>query len=303
MSSLLRALPLMCLVVTSLLACKPDEEEQQPPSPIAVEDAAERFARQACKSQFACECASSSNFASEDDCVAQMTEHYQLEIDERLDQGASWNADCAGQLLAAWSQWQCLGPNGAVAQAPYDPRLCPLIKGTAEPGSDCVSYDLGDSCVEGSTCLASVCVSSEVPVARGEVCAYDWQELPCEAESYCGVDPSGSGERICKALPSAGDICTIDEGWYCGPGSLGLMCNYETERCEPAPAIGEPCFQGSLCGPNAYCDGGKDFTCQERFELGDSCGADAVCPVDASCVSSVCIADPAAACNLASFDF
>ncbi len=42
---------------------------------------------------------------------------------------------------------------------------------------------------------------------------------------------------------------------------------------------------------------------QERFELGDSCGADAVCPVDASCVSSVCIADPAAVCNLASFDF
>ncbi|HVI04036.1 MAG TPA: hypothetical protein VM869_35335 [Enhygromyxa sp.] len=303
MTSSLRALPLLSLVVASVFGCKPEDEQEQPPAPIAVEDAAEAFARQACKSLLACECAGSDNYSSEDDCIQNLSEHYQTEIDERLDGGASWNAECAGQLLATWSQWKCLGPNEASAQAPFDPRVCPLVKGNLGPGSECQRSDLGDNCAEGSTCVSNVCVATVVPIPLGSTCEFDWQQLPCEDGSYCGLDSSGSGERICKALPELGDACTLDEGYLCGPGSLGLVCNYEALQCELMPAVGEPCYEGFMCGPGNYCDGGKDFTCQERFDIGDGCGADSVCPVDASCINNICEADPAAACVLVGLDF
>jgi hypothetical protein len=283
--------------MTILLGCKPEDEQEQPAAPVVADDAAETFARQICNSLFTCTCTNAPNYASIEVCVDQLSADFQAQIDELLANGASWNAECAGQLVAAWSSWECLGPNHAFAQAPFDPRVCPIIKGDVAPGGDCDPSQLGDDCRDGSVCVSGVCVTTTVPVPLGVTCEYDWQQLPCEAGSYCGYDPALS-ERVCKPLPVLGDSCTLDDGYLCGPGSLGLVCNYETLRCEAMPAIGEPCFEGFQCGPGTYCDGGKDFTCQERFELGDGCGADAVCPVDASCENSVCQADPAAICSM-----
>lgn len=290
-----RTLASLALVITSLVGCKPAEE--QPPAPIAAEDAAEAFARQICNGIFTCTCSNAPNYASIEVCVDELSADFQTQIQERLDQGADWNAECAGQLVAAWSQWECLGPAAAQAQAFYDRRLCPVLKGSIPAGGNCVLSTLGDDCAPGLQCMSGTCVATTVPVPVGLTCNYDWQELPCEEGSYCGYD-TNTGERVCKRHPVAGDVCTWDEGYLCGPGSLGLVCNYETMTCEPLPGVGEACFDGFYCGVGSYCDGGKDFTCQARFDIGDSCGADAVCPADSSCVGNVCEADPAAVCGL-----
>lgn len=296
-----RALITMCLAVASLLGCKPEDE--QPPPAILADDAGERFAQQICASWYACACdQAAAQFASEDECVAQLRETYEIRIDELLNEGATWNADCAGQLVASWSSWECLGPNQAWAKGPFDARVCPIVKGNFESGAECDSSLIGDQCAAGSVCVGGVCITTAVPISLGDVCEYDWQQLPCVAGSFCSYDQA-SGVRICKPLPALGDSCSFDDGFLCGEPSQGLICSYETYTCEPAPTVDEPCFDGYYCGANNYCDGGKDFTCQQRFELGDSCGADAVCPVDASCVGSICEADSPAVCSLGGFNF
>jgi len=289
-------------VTATLLGCKREEPEEQPPAPLELDDAAEALARQICAGFYQCSCPANGEFASEAECVDQLDSDLQASIDTWLDAGASWNADCAGQMLAAWSTWECLGPGLARREAAYDPRVCPIVKGNRPVGSDCSTSQIGDDCAEGLVCISGVCVETVVPVPIGDVCEYDWQELPCAADSWCAYDDN-SEQRICQPLPSVGDSCDWSEGYLCGPGSLDLVCNGETLICEPGPAVGEPCFEGIACGPGLYCDGGKDFTCQERFEIGDGCGADAVCPIDASCIANVCQADPPAACNLIAFGF
>jgi hypothetical protein len=294
-----RALTSLCLVVASLLGCKTADEQEQP-SPVTADEAAGVFARQICASLYTCACAP--EFASEDECVDQLSAQYQARIDELLGWGVSWNADCAGQMVASWSKWQCLGPNQARAEALYDARVCPIVKGALEDGFECSPFSIGDECSAGSVCVSGICVATQVPVPIGSTCEYDWQELPCAAGSYCGYNNTDGG-RICKSQPAAGDACETAEGITCGLPSQGLVCPFETLVCEPAPSVGEPCFEGFYCGAGNYCDGGLDFTCQERFELGDGCGADAVCPVDASCIGSICEADTPAACALENFNF
>lgn len=286
------------LLALTVIGCKTEQPpEEQPPAPLAVEDAAEQLARQICAGLFACSC-SATGFDGEDACVDQLSADFQSQIDDLLAWNGSWNAECAGQLLAAWSDWECLGPVSARRQANYDARVCPVVKGTLAAGDPCIASQIGDECGEGSVCVAGVCIDTDVPVPLGSECEFDWQELPCAADSYCGYGSDGES-RTCLALPVAGDPC--DGGYQCGPSSLNLVCDYDTQTCVIGPAAGEPCHDGISCGPGLYCDGGKDFTCQERFELGDGCAADAVCPVDASCINNFCQADPPAVCSLGNY--
>jgi hypothetical protein len=298
--SLSRALTFLMVAIS--LGCKPqDDAPEQPPAPVELDEAADALARQICAGLFDCTCTGAGYFDSEDDCVDQLSAQYQTSIDDRFAVGGIWDADCAGQLIGTWEDWGCLGPSEALGQATFDPRLCPAIKADLPPGSDCEPSPLGDECSPGSVCVASVCVATQVPVPLGDTCNFDWQQLPCEEGSYCGYDVDGSGEQICKPQPSEGDSCDTIDGYACGLPSFGLLCNVETFVCEPAPGVGEPCALDTYCGAGLYCDGGLDFTCQERFELGHGCGADSVCPVDASCVNGICTADPAAVCSLESF--
>jgi hypothetical protein len=288
--------PISTLVVAlTLLGCKPDDEpaEEQPPQPIAVEDGADRIARQLCASLYACECGGvDTAFASEAACVEQVRTNVQTMIDQTLTAGGTWNDDCAGQMVAAWTKWECLGPIAGRRLANYDRRACPVLEGNAFAGSGCDITPLGDDCDPSSVCVGGICIESQVPVPLGEVCQFDWQELPCVPEGYCAYQAE-SGTRICEPPRSAGDSC--DDNYGCG--APNMMCKYETLICEVGPAAGEPCFDGFTCGPGLYCDGGKDFTCQERFEIGDGCSGNSVCPIDASCVGNICEANPPTICG------
>lgn len=283
----------MSLVALASLACKPtetDDDGEHPATPIEAEDAPTQLAEQICAQLFECSCAS--GYADEASCVETQSQLIAARIDTVLDAGGSWDPACAGQLAKTLHEWACLAPTMASQASAFDSRSCPLLRGTVAAGMDCSHDVLGDDCADGLMCIAGVCVTPPtLPVPRGELCNYDWETLPCESGSYCGWDDNYE-QRICRALPKAGDACTE---YLCGPQANDLIC--EANTCVPAPGAGEPCFDGYLCGPGTYCDGGQDFTCQPRREIGDGCGADTVCPVDASCVGNICEADPAAVCS------
>ncbi|PRQ00419.1 Dickkopf N-terminal cysteine-rich domain-containing protein [Enhygromyxa salina] len=288
--------------VVLLLGCQPTtsepgEDEDLPAVPVEAEDAAQVMAEQICGDLFECACANTAAFLDQADCVERETEQLQIEFDTMLADGATWNAECAGELSKTWTKWACHGPTVAQRQSSYDPRVCPIVKGNLGLGANCFRLRIGDPCREGLACIDQICVESPtLPVPIGGVCELQWETLPCESGSYCAWN--GEGQPTCVAVPQAGDPCDPAQDYLCGLSSHDLICDESTATCVSAPTTGEPCFDQFLCGPGNYCDGGKDFTCQPRRELGDGCGADAVCPVDASCVSNICTADQPAVCNL-----
>jgi hypothetical protein len=294
----IRSTCLLSLALFGALACKPadetdaDDDGDQPATPIEADDAAEVIAEQICAQLFSCECPNAVDYADQAACVAAESAEVASRIDSVIAAGGSWDPECAGQLAKAMSDWECLGQNMAMRESSYNPILCPALKGSLGVNGDCYRTPLGDDCQEGLTCLGGVCaVTPTLPVPVGQQCYYG--DLPCATGSYCGWDQNFE-MQICLALPDAGDSCVPDSG-YCGPASNDLLCVEAT--CTPAPGEGESCELFQLCAPGLYCDGGKDFTCQLRQELGEGCGADAVCPVDASCLTNICTANPAAICN------
>lgn len=295
----LPALLSICAVASLALACKPSPEDEQPPAPIAADDAAEQFARQICASMFACECPSVDQLESEASCVTTLTAQLDSAIQTRLAGAPVWDEECAGQLVAAWSDWACSGPAAASEAVDFDPASCPVIKGSKLAGVDCLDFQLGDDCAPGFACVSNVCVEAIVPVPTGQVCGYDWDRLPCAAGNYCDYDETVEAE-ICKLIPSAGDPCDPNFSSVCGPSFADLLCS-STGVCEQAPGLGGSCLDSFLCAPGFYCDGGQDFTCQPQAEIGGGCGANAVCPADSSCIGNLCEAVPAAACSLVFF--
>lgn len=291
----------LALVAASLLGCQTgggagDDDDDSPPVPLAEDDAAEALAAQICEQLFACSCANSVLYADEAECVEVESANIAASIDPLLEAGGTWNAECAGQMLKTFDRWDCRGPTLAFKEASYNAQICPVIKGTLGEGSDCWRTSIGDDCQPGLTCVTGICVQLEtLPVPAGGLCEYEWETLPCVAGTYCTYDEN-SNFSTCQPLPQAGDSCTVNE-YLCGPAANDLICDVGTATCIPAPGAGEPCFDGFLCGPGNYCDGGLDFTCQPRKELGDGCGADTVCPVDASCNNNICEADPPAVCS------
>lgn len=266
-----------------------DEGGDRPATPIAQEDAAQELAELLCTQLSECECGAS--FTDHATCVEEMSTALATQFDSVLDAGGTWDPDCAGKWAKAVADWECLGPTSAGKTSYFEPRACPMLRGTLGLGEQCNYSMFGDECKDGLSCFSSMCVESvTLPVPLGQTCESGWENLACESGSYCGYD-NQSNTRRCLAVPSEGDSC--DE-YLCGP-SGNLLCLAGT--CELAPGEGELCYDGFYCRAGFYCDGGKDFTCQPLQEIGEGCGADAVCPVDSSCIGNICQADAPAVCN------
>jgi hypothetical protein len=291
-------LPYLTLGAALLLACKPSQEEE-PAKPIEAEDAAGDFASLICAQLYECDCTNVNNFGvNESECVENLRSQMQMEMDTILGGGGSWDAQCAGELAKTLSDWSCEGPVSAGANnLNIQMRACPLTHGTLGEGEQCfLTTPALDPCAEGLSCYGDSCVKTpSLPVAVGGVCELGWENLPCVSGSHCRYD-SQSGTSVCVASPKAGDPCSTD--WPpCGPNGNDLWCNYDTNICEVAPGLGESCEMSQICGPGLYCDGGKEFTCQERFDFGEGCASNVVCPVDGVCVGNICEPAQAAICS------
>ncbi len=288
---------LLSLALIGTLACKTAEQTDdgdQPATPLEVDDAAAVLAEQICSAVYDCNCPNNIElYVDEADCVASLTNEFAQNIDSVIAEGGTWDPECAGELAKTMRDWGCLGQTGAMRETSFSPVMCPVLKGSRGVGNDCWRTSLGDDCQAGLLCVGGTCTEAPpLPLELGQQCLYG-DDLPCAPGLYCEWDENYE-YRFCQEAPVAGDACN-GEGYYeCGPESNDLIC--ETNVCTPAPGQGESCEEWFLCSPGLYCDGGKDFTCQPRQELGEGCGGDPVCPVDASCINSICTADPAAVC-------
>jgi hypothetical protein len=293
----LRSMCLLSLVLLGATACKPvdddPDDDDQPATPIESDNAADVLAQQICAQVFACECPNALDYGDEAGCIAAESGELAGRIDAVLDAGGSWDAECAGQMAKALADWECLGQNMAARESTYSPLTCPILKGVLGAGNNCNRFAIGDDCQAGLLCVSGTCVQTPpLPLQNGQECGYD--DLPCGSGSYCDWADENYDVRICQPLQEAGDACTENQ-YLCGPSGSDLVC--DAGICTPTPGEGESCEEFNLCGPGLYCDGGQDFTCQPRREIGEGCGADAVCPVDASCITNICEADAAAVCN------
>jgi hypothetical protein len=121
-SNFIRCVRSMCLVSFALLGasgCKPaggpdDDDGDQPAMPIDADEAADVLAQQICEQVFTCACPNAlSDYADEAECVATQTTAIAQRINEELAGGGTWDAECAGQMAKAMSDWECLGPDMA----------------------------------------------------------------------------------------------------------------------------------------------------------------------------------------------
>lgn len=281
------------LLAPLALGCNIDK----PADPIPADEAPQRLAEQICAQLFECDCNNAGDYASEAECVTQKALDIGNAMDEVAAMGGSWSPQCAGELAQAWSEWGCLGDVAAQAEATFIIRACELTHGELPLGSSCYHGSFGDECSPGLACVDGSCREAPTfPVPEGGVCEYDYENLPCEEGTYCAWAPADT-LRYCSEPPEAGQSCA-ESNAQCGPTSLGLYCNYDTQRCAEMPQIGESCAMTFQCRPDAYCDGGKDMTCQPRQEIGLGCSNNAVCVPDAICQDNICTAGEAAVCGL-----
>ncbi|GEM_PF-3926671 len=303
--SITRALSCLTLAAGLSLGCALTTEEDDADAdaetgaetaaePLTEADAAAALAEQLCHQQFSCAC-SVLQYNDEATCIAAETAAIQVLIDEGVAEGGQWDEVCAGQLLQARADWGCLGPEAVANMEIPDITECPLTRGRATFGQPCSWEHLGDSCRPDLACYGGVCnTPPTLPVSIGEPCTLSWQDLPCESGSYCRF--GSANERICVPDPQLGDTCDPTKNSSCGPQKFELVCP-DGGVCESTPGEGLPCTFGSQCAPGFYCDGGKDFTCQARFEVGDSCAANTVCPTDAWCLDNICVGAEAKICG------
>lgn len=293
-----RSLWSMIVVASLALACKPSDDDGQP-TPVTAEAAAEVFAQQICAGMFACDCPSA--VESEAACVAELRSNIDSALQTRLGDAPVWNEDCAGQLVASWADWGCAGPSAALRTTDFDAESCPVIKGTKLAGAECSRFRLGDDCAPGSACVGNVCVETAVPIPSGQVCGFDWNEVPCVDGDSCTYDEALEAQ-ICKPNPSVGDPCNPSYQVFCGPIAGDLLCG-STGVCEPRSGLGGPCTTEYLsCSPGLYCDANQDLSCQPQTEIGESCTTSAACPEDSACFGNICQPLSARACSLLFFE-
>ena len=166
----------------------------------------------------------------------------------------------------------------------------------------------GAPCAGNGVCRAPLrCVQGECQPLRaaGVACAVDDQcdvalvcnagicEPPmigdCAAGQSCGnlAQCFGSSDQVCQPHRPEGEPCQRSEecasGLYCPVGGLS--------GCTLAPAIGQPCADGVVCGPGAACSI-ELGTCVAAPGAGQPCGVGASGPVLCSgalvCVQDVC---------------
>ncbi len=177
-------------------------------------------------------------------------------------QGANNERKCAAQSKLAEA---C--PPGASAGTLFSSG----VAGPCPVGAHCV---LKPGSLAGAVCMTSA--------KLGEACSMEGECLGMDLT--CAGAPSGKG--VCKVVPAAGEACT-QPNFMAGQLFSCLMpsfCNVTTNKCGPAPKVGEPCVL--FCDGDLVCAKGK---CAARAKVGQPCG-DVPCANNLDCDNDICVA-------------
>jgi hypothetical protein len=183
--------------------------------------------------------------------------------------------------------------------------MCGVCAESAAPGGACdpMSADHPIACPLGQVCIGQACLPEtqlDLHLEPGDAC--DEEIRFCDPKYWC------DGGK-CAARPAVGSACT--DASRC---ALGAVCNPTSQKCEPAPGVGQPCFDAQvqqICAPDAVCDGklcqpiegsacagaciDKDYNCLNGFchartknVRGSACASGIECADGFVCDNSVC---------------
>lgn len=198
-------------------------------------------------------------------CQSNLQSELQASLDVELAQGATYDAEAAGECLEALKAATKCGERDAFRSIPVCQRV--LIT-TAANGQDC---RFNAECTSGYCQLGSVgCAdrpSSEpvfVAAKSGEGCARDCEDIAsCPPPELGNVLPvvvclRSDGLRCsdtCQPLGTAGDDCLVnqdcEDGLFCGP----LNDPTQNPHCAAPRAIGAICDQALDCQSGQCVDG------------------------------------------------
>lgn len=269
-------------------------ETTENPQPVGLAQAEVRLQQALCEQVYtSCGCEYESWYGSEQACSEEIIEAMQY-IRSNLEQfsGAelTYDATCMGRWVYEIEAIGC-APQFPPAEPQCQPP-CQVVYGDRREGESCELYgDLVNDCAQGLSCSGS-CVN------------------PCG-----GDDPgvyAGEGES-CQSRP-------------CG---AGLQCNFQSDRCERIPAVGElcplgqcegeafcevvdpvdplserQCFApaplGEMCRGHDQCESGycPNGFCSLRPGEGESCASTQVCEAGLDCVDETCVPGDPALCQV-----
>jgi hypothetical protein len=199
-----------------------------------------------------------------------------------LDASCQFAASCK-IAVSKVACFQSLAIQAAFSECAADEArvLAAIQKGTMKVDPAQVGACIQSAANSCSTEAMSACMAATGTRKVGDPCAFSDE---CPAGSACldsGPVKGNCPNRVCKALPKAGEACTgtCAKGSYCKDGKI----------CAALPGAGEACAN-SICKSGLNCVENKCYT---RDQLSALCGAKAnqACQVASTSCSTVTGAD------------
>lgn len=267
--------------------------------PVPQDDAPERVPATSCAAFVDCGCDDfvDSPFADEDACEDAVKASLQAGIDEGEAAGLTYDAQCVGDVLAAFAEIECRSLSEIALDADLLQRIdiqCKFFYGDAVAGAPCTELDAtnGDSCAKGLTCRDAVC-RTDATIAAGQPC------MPGDQCAYGTVCTSLEldGAATCTDLPAVGETC-LGTADLC---DVDAYCNQADKTCALLPAAGAACAPqasvlGRRCNVDATC---TDEMCVRSPAAGEPCQGE--CQSGSSCVANVCQIERPFACIVGLF--
>ncbi|MEM9462304.1 MAG: hypothetical protein AAGF11_49585 [Myxococcota bacterium] len=278
-------------LAAALSGCEASEDG---PQPIPLEQAQDRLQRALCEQVYGvCGCEHGSWYGTQGACNSDMAEAMQYvrsTLEEFAGGELTYDAACMGQLV---HQLEALGCSPQFD--PVEPQCqppCLLVHGERQEGESCELYgDLVNDCAQGLLCVGA-CINP------------------------CGGDDPG-------VYAGEGESCELR------PCAQGLQCNFQIDRCERIPAVGEQCPLGQcegeafcevldpvdpmserqcfapgplgqMCRGHDQCQSGycPNGFCSVRPGEGESCAGTQICEAGLDCVDETCVPGDPALCRV-----
>lgn len=247
------------------IACGPEAPKE--PTLIEPDDYAKASSDNACAALFDCGCPDV-QWEGRAECREALDLRYRDEAMVAGQHGLSYDGECAADVIVRRLRLRCTDAvdettPAEVAEAAACDRPCKAFVGAVGAGQPCARFGITvdlDDCAQGLTCNEGICVPlcDQTPL------------LPDGAQCMSGIEVLGA----------------------CEPDAF---CEPQSQRCTPAPRIGDPCE--SACVVGAWCDRAADPpTCAGVREEGEDCPIDEACR-SGRCEDMVCTRPAAFACR------
>lgn len=198
-------------------------------------------------------------------------EDYHCRLRAKLGERCAWTTDPSGRNPILPLLIECDNSLGNVYCDPVS-STCRQLPAEGEPCLKTLPPGVAYACdpdpARQLVCDATGTAQTGICRAPGRL-DDNCSRIPCGKELYCD-----STARLCKTLPTLGQMCTASnyrcrEPYYCNTAVSPYVC------AEPA-SLGEPCGPSRICRVELYCDS-TNQQCESKLPDGSVCTATLEC--------------------------